>query len=115
MKQLEAFLNLLEFLLENTSGTGVGSLTPNDQCSVGVFHHIDGFVVFSISAKSRLLNQVVIDKRHLENHVQGHELMERFAALCKQADAAGFKILEMRITDPIGEDLREGAITYQGA
>ena len=115
MKQLEAFLNLFEFLLHNTSSANDSSLTPSAQCSVGVFHQIDGFVVFSISAKAKLLNQVVIDNRHLQNHVQGHELMERFAALCKQADADGFKMLEMRITDPIGEDLREGAIIYQGA
>lgn len=114
MKQLEAFINLLEFLLENISGNNAGSLTPSDQCSVGVFHHIDGFVVFGITAKSKLLSQVVIDNRHLKNHLQFHGLMDRFAALCNQADAAGFKMIEMPIMEPIGEDLREGAITYQG-
>lgn len=114
MKQLEAFLNLLEFLLEQTSGNTSDSLTPSNQCSVGVFHHIDGFVVFGITANSKLLNQVVIDNRHLQNHAQGLELMERFATLCTQADASGFQMIEMPITEPIGEDLREGAITYQG-
>ena len=115
MKQLEALLNLFEFLLENTSGNSAGSLTPSNQCSVGVFHHIDGFVVFGITANSKLLNQVVIDNRHLQNHVQFHELMDQFATLCKQADASGFQMIEMSITEPIGEDLREVAITYQGA
>ena len=113
MDLFKSFLNTIEFLLKHSSTVLDRSFPAPEQISIGVFHHIDGYSVFGVTADKQLLSRVVIDRRHFQyNRADWVEHIMKLDRLSDQAEKLNVPVLEMEITEPIAKDLRDGAIVF---
>lgn len=113
MDLFKSFLTTIEFLLKHTSTVLDRSFPSPEQISIGVFHHIDGYSVFGVTADKQLLSRVVIDRRHFQhNQADWIEQIMKLDRLSEEAQKLNVPVLEMEVTEPIPKDLRDGAIVF---
>jgi hypothetical protein len=113
MDLFKSFLTTIEFLLKYSTTALDRSFLAPEQISIGVFHHIDGYSVFGVTADKQLLNRVVIDRRHFNlNQPDWLEQTMKLDRLVEEAEKLNVAVLEMEISEPIPKDLRDGAVVF---